>query len=117
MDSKTKKFIVGVGTIAALGVVTYLLSSDDAQEKLEAMINRQRAKHFVRDTLKGNKKAMSVIDNLSDHEITHLLNTVDKVGDMEDKLTDYSDQLKNITTDVKDMFFDKTNMLKDKIQG
>lgn len=55
---------------------------------------------------------MSVIDNLSDTEITHLLNTIDKVGAMEDKLSDYSEQLKNITSDLKDTFLDKTNTLK-----
>lgn len=117
MDSKLKNVLLGAGTIAALGVVTYFISSDAAQEKVEAMVNRQKAKHFVKDTLKGNKRAMSVIDKLSDDEIAHLLGTVDKVGDLEDRLSDYSDQLKNVTSDVKNMFMDKTHMLKEKFKG
>lgn len=115
VEERTKKLAVGIGTVVALGVVTYLCTSDDVQGRMEAMINRRKAKCFVRDTLKGNKKAMSVIDNLSDTEITHLLNTIDKVGAMEDKLSDYSEQLKNITSDLKDTFLDKTNTLKNKI--
>ena len=117
MNNKTRNIILGLGTAVAVGAVTYLISSDAAQDRLEALINRQKAKHFVKDTLKGNKKAMSVIDNLSDDEISNLLKTVDKVDDLQSKMGDYSDQIKDVTSDIKDMFVDKTKMLKDKITG
>lgn len=117
MDNKTRNIVLGLGTAVAVGAVTYLISSDAAQDKLEAVINRQRAKHFVKDTLKGNKKAMSVIDNLSDAEISNLLKTVDKVDSLQEKVGDYSDQIKDVTTDLKDMFVSKTKDLKDKISN
>lgn len=115
MDSRTKNVLFGLGTALAVGAVAYFVSSDAAQEKAEALINRQRAKHFVKDTLRGNKKAMSVVDKMSDEEITNLLGTVDKVSDLEEKLADYSEQLKHISSDVKEVFSEKKKSLRKKI--
>lgn len=103
MDNRTRNILIGVGTAFAIGVTAYFLSSDNAQQKTEAMMNRHKAKAFVKDKLKGNKKALSVVDQLSDGEINHLLSTVDRVSDLEGKISDYSDQLKNVSTDFKDM--------------
>lgn len=115
MNSRTKGILVGVGSALAIGALAYFLTSDDAQEKTEALINRHRAKAFVKDKLKGNKKALSVVDKLSDEEVNQLLSTVDRVSDLEGKISDYSHQLKDVSTDFKDMLMDKTGEVKKKL--
>lgn len=115
MDTRTKGIVVGIGTALAVGVAAYFLSSDDAQEKTEAMMNRHKAKAFVKEKLKGNKKALSVVEQLSDEEINRLLSTVNRVSDLEDKLSDYSDQLKDVSSDFTSMLSDKADEVKDKV--
>jgi len=115
MNNRTKGILVGVGAAIAVGLTAYFLSSDDAQEKTEAMMNRHKAKSFVKDKLHGNKKAMSVVDQLSDEEVNHLLSTVNRVSDLEGKISDYSDQLKSVSTDFKDMVMAKTESVKNKV--
>lgn len=85
-----KGIILGVGAAVALGlgVFAYVLSSDDAQEKSKALVNRQRAKHLVRSKLDGNNKVLKAIDKLDDSSINNLLETFDSASELENQIED-----------------------------
>ena len=110
MKDSTKALLVGVGTIFAVGAII-VATSNMAMEKLESKINRKRARYFVKEKLKGNEKAMSVVDDLSDMEVANLLNVVDKVSDLRGNVSSYGDHLKETTNDFRDAFMDKKNDL------
>lgn len=87
---ENKGVIIGLGAAVAvgLGVFAYVLSSEEAQEKSKALVNRQRAKHLVRSKLDGNKKVLGAVDKLDDSSINNLLDTFDTASDLEDELED-----------------------------
>lgn len=114
MNNKTKETLIRVGTAVAVSAAAYFLFSDKTQNKGKAMMNRHKAKTFVKDKLKGNKKAMAVVDQLSDEEISRLLATVERVGGSDGKLTEQKDKLKGATADAKETLMDKTETVKDK---
>lgn len=101
MDDTTKSVLIGVGAAVAVGVLTFLFTSDDAKSKTKSVVNRQKAKYYVKDKLNGNSKASKVVEKMTDKEVNALLGTVDKVKDLEDKLSD-------VTSDFKDFVQDKT---------
>lgn len=115
MNNTTRNILVSVGAAAVIGAAC-LFSSDKAVEKMEKMINRKRAKHFVKDKLRGNEKAMSVVEKLSDDEVTNLLNVVDKVTDLRGQVGSYTDQLKDATMEFKDLLSDKTEDVVKKVK-
>ena len=114
MDKQEKNVLFGLLGALVIGVITYLVSSEAAQEKVETVINRQRAKHFVKDKLKGNQRALDKIDKMSNSEINSLLNNVDKMSDLESKLEDYSDELKNATKNLKKTIMSTSKSIKKK---
>lgn len=98
-DDTTVSILIGVGVAVAVGVATFLFS-DSAKEKTKAVVNRQKAKYYVKDKLNGSAKANKVVEKLSDEEVNTLLGTVDKVKDLEDKLS-------NMTSDFTSFVQDK----------
>lgn len=101
LDDSTVSILLGVGAAVVIGVVTFLCTSDDAKKKAKTVVNRQKAKYYVKDKLNGNAKATKVVNKLSDDEVNALLGTVDKVKDLEGKLSD-------VTSDFTDFVQDKT---------
>lgn len=51
-------------TVAGLAAFVYL--NDSAREKVEGMINREKAKSFVKHTLNGSEALVSAVDHLDD---------------------------------------------------
>lgn len=113
MKNSTKGILFGIGATLAIGAV-YLWKSEEALQKIEARINRQRAKHFVNDKLKGNDNALKVVENLSDEEVANLLSVVDKVTDLKGQVSEYGENLKDATTEFKELFLDKKDDVLDK---
>lgn len=115
MKNTTRNILLGVGAAVAIGAA-YMVTSDRAMEKAESMINRKRAKYFVKDKLHGNEKAMKVVENLSDDEIINLLNVVDKVSNLRGSVNDYTHQLKDATMEFTELLSDKKDTLVDKVK-
>lgn len=107
---ENKGIILGVGAAVAvgLGVFAYALTSEDAQEKSKALVNRQRAKHLVRQKLNGNNKVLKAIDKLDDSSVNNLLSTLDSASDLEsqleDKFNDATKFIKKHSKKVKKLF-------------
>lgn len=106
MKNSTKALLIGFGTVFAVGTIV-VSSSNMAMEKIESKINRKRARYFVKEKLKGNENAMSVIDDLSDMEVANLLSVVDKVSDLRGNVSSYGDHLKDTTSDFRGAIMDK----------
>lgn len=115
MKNTTRNILLGVGAAVAIGAA-YMVTSDRAMEKAESMINRKRAKYFVKDKLHGNEKAMKVVENLSDDEVINLLNVVDKVSNLRGSVNDYTHQLKDATMEFTELLSDKKDTLVDKVK-
>ncbi len=113
MDDRMKKILMGFGIAAGIGAVAYVLSNDMVQEKVEAMYNRMRAKHFVKEHLNGNEKALEAIDRLDDEGINDILETVDRFNNMRNKLSSGGSDNKYLeaASDFKDQLTDKTKKM------
>ncbi|MGB3161736.1 hypothetical protein [Carnobacterium sp.] len=127
MNRSTRNLLIGLGATVAIGAVI-LSASDKSMAKIESYINRQKAKNFVKDKLKGNEKALDVVERLSDEEVINLLKVVDKVSDLKGQVGTYTSHLKDATNEFKDMFIDKkekaagkaehfVDEVKDKVKG
>ncbi|SEL35626.1 hypothetical protein SAMN04488114_1598, partial [Carnobacterium iners] len=85
MERSSRNLLVGLGAAVVVGSVV-LSISNKAMAKIEVSANRQKAKNFVKDRLKGNKKALDVVEKLSDEQITNLSKVVDKVSDLKGRV-------------------------------
>lgn len=103
MDKTLRNVLIGLGVAAAVGVVVYIALDEDVQEKTEALVNRMRAKAYVQKNLDGNDTAMKAIDKMSDEDINNLLETVDRLDDINSKITGTAS---NLASDVKDKAVD-----------
>ncbi|GEK90047.1 hypothetical protein AB4027_02770 [Alkalibacterium putridalgicola] len=101
LDDNQKNILIGVGVAFLVGLITLLFTSDSAKTKTKSAVNRQKAKHYVGSKFHGNHKAKSVVNKLSDDEISNLLGTVDKVNDLEGKFSEMTDDLKDFMHDKK----------------
>lgn len=111
MKNMTRNVLIGIGAAAAVGAAI-ALTSDKSLEKMENMVNRHKAKYFVKEKLHGNEKAMNVVNNLSDEEIRNLLSVVDKVTNLRGNMDHYSGQLKNMLMDKKEDAMDTIEKVK-----
>lgn len=102
-------FLLGT-TVAAAGISLYLYLDDNARQRVEGAINREKAKLFVRHRFEGNETLVDAVDNMSDQEVTELVKLSEKAGDVKDNVSDsISDMLhkaKDVTKDVTDRVSD-----------
>ncbi len=89
-------------TVAGLAAFVYL--NDSAREKVEGMINREKAKSFVKHTLNGSEALVSAVDHLDDTEINTLMKFAGQAGNLKDKTGDafseIIDRAKKVTSDA-----------------
>lgn len=105
MDNNLKNALIGLGIAVATGAAIYFLTDEDFQEGAKATVNRRRAKRFVRNTLGGSDRALNAIDAMDDEDINNLLDTADRVEDIQDQLGDFGYDVKDRAVDIKDQVF------------
>lgn len=113
MNNDTKRglglFLLGT-TVAAAGVALYLYLDENARHKVEGVINREKAKAFIRHRLEGNESLVNAVDNMSDAEVNHLVKLSEKAVDVKDNVSDsikdMLDKAKHMTKDVSDRVSD-----------
>ena len=113
MKNSTKGLLIGLGATVVVGTII-VSSSEKALQKIESYMNRKRAKDFIKEKLNGNDDALSVVDQLSDEEISNLLKIVDKIGNLKGKINVYGDNVKDMAEDVKHTLHGYTETVKEK---
>lgn len=86
-------------TVLVAGTAAYLYYNDEARHHVEGVINRERAKHFVRHRLNGSDVLVKAVDSLSDSEVNTLVKLADKAGDVATSTTDALGALVDVAKD------------------
>ncbi|UUX33120.1 hypothetical protein [Fundicoccus culcitae] len=97
------KILLGSAVVVA-GVSLFLYFDETAREKVEGVLNRERAKMFVKHRLNGSDAMVSAVDSLSDTEINTLMKVMNSTSKAKDKasdtFSDIMDKAKEVTSDV-----------------
>ena len=111
MNRETKRnlglFLLG-STVAVAGLALYLYLNEDARESVEGMINREKAKLFVRHHLDGSESMIDAVDHLSDSEVNTLVKLADSANQVKENVShgfeNLVDKAKNMTQRVGEYF-------------
>lgn len=95
LNNTSKAVLIGAGTavIAGVSILAYFLSSNDGQDKVKSVVNRERAKLFVQNKIGNSEKASSVVDQLSESEVDNLVSSVNETEELENKLSDKASEV------------------------
>lgn len=103
--NKVGRVLLGAAvTVAALSA--YLYFDERARAKVESILNREKAKAFIRHNLKGSENLMAAIDKLTDTEITSVVKLMNETEKVAHKATDsfvhYVEKAKDFGHDLVD---------------
>lgn len=106
-NSSVGRILLG-SALAVAGLAAFVYFSDDAREKVEGTVNRERAKYLVRNKMNAPQAFVDAVDNLSDSEVTTLMRSLDKAGDagenILDTVSDAVDKSRDLLERVADYF-------------
>ncbi|MBS4462755.1 hypothetical protein JXA27_09405 [Aerococcaceae bacterium zg-B36] len=94
--------------VAVAGVSLYLYIDENARTKVESILNREKAKSFIRQNLKGSQGLIDAIDKLSDTELNTVMKLMDETektankvaGQVGSVMNQVVDRAKELGTDV-----------------
>ncbi|MBR7928090.1 hypothetical protein KBI51_07850 [Aerococcaceae bacterium zg-ZUI334] len=100
--------------VAVAGVSLYLYIDENARTKVESILNREKAKSFIRQNLKGSQGLIDAIDKLSDTELNTVMKLMDETektankvaGQVGSVMNQVVDRAKELGTDVADRVSD-----------
>lgn len=95
------KVLIGVGAVTILGSATVIAVSEKLIGKISSKKNRYKIKHFITDHMGGNEKMLSIVDDLTDEDVSALLNFADKLRQSKKQVVSYGENVKEITEEVK----------------
>lgn len=107
--TKLALILLGSATVVA-GVTALLYYNDDVRHRVEGVVNREKAKYFVKHKLHGSSDLVDAVDNLSDQEINTIVKLASGAGNLKDKT---SDAFSNIMDKAKDMTSEVTDRVSD----
>ncbi len=102
MKRQTKRHVglLLLGSTALIaGTALYLYLDENARENVEGMINREKAKSFVRHHLGGSNALVKSIDKLSDVEVNTLVKLSDSVDGLKDNVEDVKENVEDTVSD------------------
>lgn len=103
--------LIALGSLAAAaGIAALVYYNDDARARVEGIINRERAKFFVKHNLGGNDALVNAVDHLSDSEV----NTIMKLAGSSKSAVD---TVKDKTTDAFDTIMDRARGVSSDVSG
>lgn len=101
--------IVAIGSALVIGgAALYLYHDDNARSRIEGVINRERAKYYVRHNLNGSDALVKAVDKLSDAEVNTLVKLANSASNVKD---DAQNALSNLVDSAKD----KASQVTDKV--
>lgn len=81
--------LILLGSAAAVaGIAAVMYYNDDVRHRVEGVVNRERAKLFVKHKLNGSDTLVNAVDNLSDTEVNTIVKLASGAGDVKDQATD-----------------------------
>ncbi|MBD3949028.1 hypothetical protein I4Q36_00390 [Tuanshanicoccus lijuaniae] len=100
--------------VAVAGVSLYLYIDENARTKVESVINREKAKAFIRQNLKGSQNLIDAIDKLTDTELNSVMKLMNETEKTANKVADqagsavnqFVDRAKEFGNDVADKVSD-----------
>lgn len=99
--------LVLLGSVAAVaGIAAMMYYNDDVRHRVEGVVNRERAKLFVKHKLNGSDSLVNAVDNLSDSEVNTIVKLASGAGNVKDQASDafssIMDRAKDMSSDVTD---------------
>ncbi len=108
-DSILAKVLLG-SAVTVAGLALYLYLDESARARVEALINREKVKYFVKHRLNAPAALVDAVDHLSDSDVNRLVrlsNEADAVKDStHDALDNFIKQAKHATHQVTDKVSD-----------
>lgn len=96
-----------LGSAAAVaGIAAVMYYNDDVRHRVEGVVNRERAKLFVKHKLNGSDSLVNAVDNLSDAEVNTIVKLASGAGNVKDQAADafstILNRAKEVSSDVTD---------------
>lgn len=114
MKNNWGKILLGSAVVVA-GLSLYLYFDEEARERVEGVVNRERAKAFVKHRLNGSDAMVNAVDKLNDTEINTLMKVMNNTNKAKNKasdaFTDIMDRAKEVTSDVSHKVTDSVSDL------
>lgn len=98
------KIGLGLGVLAVTSVALTVIASEKIIKKVSHMSNRCQAKCFVNEKFAGNKKLLTIVDDLSEDELESIMNIIRKMKDSRKKISEYGESLKDGAENTKGRF-------------
>lgn len=100
------KVLLGTA-VAVAGVSLYLYLDESARNKVESYINREKAKNFIKQNLKGSEKLLAAIDSLTDIELSTVMKLIDETGtatvnELSSRASSIYDRARDLSSDLVD---------------
>lgn len=114
MKKKNNNLSLGLillgSAVAVAGIAAILYVNDDMRHRVEGVVNRERAKLFVKHKLNGSDALVNAVDNLSDAEVNTIVKLASGASDVKDQA---SDAFTSIMKRAKDISSDVTDKVQD----
>lgn len=103
------KVLLGIGTVAFVGTVSAVFISENVVKEIKSAKKRSKIKQFVNNTLGGNQKLLTVVNDLSEEEVSSVSNILSKIEESKKKISvsgdtakEASEKAKNFLTNLAD---------------
>lgn len=108
------KFLLGTAAVAAVaGLAIYAMVDDDTRNHVQGVVNREKAKAYVKHKLNGSDRLVAIVDELSDAEINSLMKFADTSSDATSKVSDGFNEIMKRAKEVANAAGDKVQELLD----
>lgn len=114
------RFLLGTAVVVA-GLSLYIYFDENARATVEGIVNREKAKAFIKHNVKGSERLLKAIDKLSDNEINTVMKLIDETEKVTDKAEDafnqFADKAKDVTSNVVERAVDLGNEVINKVSN
>ncbi|WP_124057792.1 hypothetical protein [Vaginisenegalia massiliensis] len=95
------KLLIG-SALTIAGVALYVHCDGNARNKVQGLVNRERAKALVQHKLKADDDIVEAVDDLSDNEVSLLMKFIDGSNRVMDKASEFLDDVTDRVEDFRD---------------
>lgn len=108
------KFLLGTAAVAAVaGLAIYAMADEDTRHHVQGVVNREKAKAYVKHKLNGSDRLVAIVDELSDAEINSLMKFANSSNQVTSKVSDGFNEIMKLAKDAANAAGDKVQDLLD----